>query len=168
MTRHPLQLTYGPDPIFRKKATAVAEVDDGVRETVEAMFDLLYREKGVGIGANMAGLLQRIVVIDLQEGGARQPLALINPEIIWSGEETQTFTEASLSFPGISAEITRPKSIKVRYLDCEGCAQELEAEGWLAQVIQHEVDYLDGKTYLDHLSATKRNMLMRKYKKNRG
>lgn len=78
MTRHPLQLTYGPDPIFRKKATAVAEVDDGVRETVEAMFDLLYREKGVGIGANMAGLLQRIVVIDLQEEGARQPLALIN------------------------------------------------------------------------------------------
>lgn len=160
-----LQLTIGPDPIFRKKAAPVAAVDDDIRATVDGMFDVLYREQGVGLGANMVGLLLRIIVIDLQEGGEKQPLAMINPEVTRKSEETQSFTEGSLSFPGISAEITRPSSIRVSYLDYDGHPQEMAAEGWLAQVIQHEVDYLDGKTYLDHLSATKRNMLLRKYKK---
>lgn len=168
MSKKTLQLIVGPHPVFRKKAAPVIQVDDEVRATVDAMFDLLYREQGVGIGANMAGLLQRIVVIDLQEGGVRDPLALINPEITWSSDDTQTFTEASLSFPGISADITRPTAVRVSYTDYDGKAQEMEAAGWLAQVIQHEVDYLDGRIYLDHLSPTKRNMLMRKYKKLQG
>lgn len=160
-----LNLVFAPDPIFRQKAVPVVTVTDETRALVDAMFDVLYREQGVGLGANMVGLLHRIVVIDLQETGDKTPLTLIDPERIKASEETQVFTEASLSFPGISAEITRPRAITVTYLDYDGNPRELEAEGWLAQVIQHEMDYLDGRTYLDHLSSLKRSRLLKKMQK---
>ena len=162
-----LSLVMGPDPIFKKKAIAVDVVDDGIRQLVGDMFDVLYSAEGVGIGANMVGVLKRIVVIDLQTGGIKAPLAMINPEVTQQSDETQTFDEASLSFPGISAKITRPKVITVSYLDEQGKAQVLDAEGWLATVIQHEVDYLDGVIYLDHISKIKRDMLIKKMLKAR-
>lgn len=162
-----LSLVIAPDPVFRKKAETVEVVDDHIRDLVSQMFDVLYQENGAGIGANMVGLLKRIIVMDLKENGKPSPLAMINPEILERSEETQIFEEASLSFPGISAEIKRPKEIKVAYLDQEGKPRELVANDFLATVIQHEMDYLDGKTYLDHLSRVKRDNLLRKYKKNR-
>lgn len=162
-----LSLVIAPDPVFRKKAEAVEVVDDHIRDLVSQMFDVLYQENGAGIGANMVGLLKRIIVMDLKEGGKPSPLAMINPEILERSEEMQIFEEASLSFPGISAEIRRPKEIKVAYLDQEGKPRKLVANDFLAIVIQHEMDYLDGKTYLDHLSRVKRDNLLRKYKKNR-
>jgi len=118
------------------------------------------------MGANMIGVLKRIIVIDLQENGTRKPFAFINPEIIWRSEEMQTFQEASLCFPGISANIMRPNAIKVRYLDIDGNPQELEAKGYFATVIQHEIDYLDGKVFLDYLSPLKRNALLKKMQKH--
>lgn len=162
-----LTLLYGPNPIFRKKAAAVSSFDSELAAKLDALAELLYRAKGVGIGANMAGLLDRIIFVDLQEGGKNQPLEMVNPEIIEHSEELQTFEEASLSFPGISAPISRPAKIRIRYQDRQGESHVMEAEGWLATVLQHEVDYLDGKTFLDHLSSTKRNMLLRKLKKSR-
>ena len=162
-----LKLVYAPDPVFRQTAEPVGQVDDEIRALLDGMFEVLYRERGVGLGANMVGLLKRLVVIDLQEGGAESPIAMVNPEIIEKSEETQTFEEGSLSYPSISAEVTRPKQITVTYLDAQGAEQTLRAEGWLATVIQHEVDYLDGVIYLDYLSPVKRNMLLKKMKKFR-
>lgn len=160
-----LPLVIAPDPVFRMTAEPVKVVDEETRAEVCAMFDTLYREQGVGLGANMVGLLKRIIVVDLQEGGKKAPLAMINPEITGTSEETQVFEEASLSFPGISARITRPNSIEVTYLDTDGRSQTLAATGFLATVIQHEIEYLDGRTYLDHLSTVKRNMLLKKMAK---
>ncbi|MBT5264463.1 MAG: peptide deformylase [Rhodospirillaceae bacterium] len=161
------KLIYGPHPVFRQKAEPITDVDEDVRDLIADMFDTLYDERGVGIGANMIGILRRVIVVDLQDGGVRAPLALINPEVLECSEETQTITEASLSFPGISAEITRPKTIKVTYLDQTGTPRVLEADGYLATVIQHEMDYLDGRIFLDHLSRLKRESLLRKAEKYR-
>lgn len=161
-----LQLVYAPNPIFKQKAQAVEMVDDEVRGLIDAMFATLYVERGIGLGANMVGVLKRIVVIDLQEGGKKTPLALVNPQITSKSEETQTYLEASLCFPGISADVTRPKAVTVKYLDYDGKPQQLEAEGFLATVVQHEMDYLDGKVFLDYVSRMKRDMLLKKMNKH--
>jgi peptide deformylase len=157
-----LQIIYAPDPIFRKIATPVAQVNDEVRALVDAMFATMQVEQAVGLGANMVGVLQRIAVVDLAENGVSKPYCFINPKITWRSDEEQSFEEASLSFVGISAEISRAKAIKVKYLDYDGKEQELEADGFFASVIQHEMDYLDGKTFLDYLSKMKRDMLVKK------
>ena len=113
----------------------------------------------------MVGLLERIVVIHMWERDKLLTYSMVNPEIIEFSKETQVFEEASLSFPGISAKITRPKHIKVKYLDYNGNQQILEADNFLSTVIQHEIDYLDGKIFLDYLSKIKRDMLINKMKK---
>ena len=161
-----LPLVYAPDPIFRQKAEPVDVVDDTLRATIDAMFETLEFEKAVGIGANMVGLLKRIAIVNMHENDVSKPYTFINPEITWRSEDMQEFEEASLCFPGISAVIKRPNAIKVDYLDYDGNKQQLEAEGFFATVIQHEVDYLDGITFLDHLSKLKRDMLLKKMKKH--
>lgn len=110
----------------------------------------------------MAGIPKRVVVINVNHQGNHTKLALINPEIIKSSATTQTIEEASLSFPGISADITRPDAVTVRYMDLDGQIKEFEAQGVVATVIQHELDYLDGKTFLDYLSKLKRDLLVSK------
>ncbi|MEH6477674.1 MAG: peptide deformylase [Sneathiella sp.] len=162
-----LPLVIAPSPVFKQKADKVLVVDESVRQIISDMFATLYAEKGLGLGANMVGILKQIIVIDLAEGGVRAPIAMINPVILNASIEVQTFNEASLSFPGIAADITRPSKISVEYLDENGDQQILEASGFLATVIQHEMDYLQGRTFLDHLSRTKRDTLARKYQKLR-
>jgi peptide deformylase len=161
-----LSLVYAPNKIFKQKAEIVDVVDDSIKETVDAMLHVMYAEGAVGIGANMVGVLKRIAVLDLRENNIRSPYVLINPEIIWFSEDKQTFKEASLCFPGINAEVTRPRSIIVTYLDSQGDAQKLECEGFLATVIQHEVDYLNGIVFLDYLSKMKRDLLLAKMAKH--
>ena len=158
-----LPIILAPHPIFRQKAEAVEKVDDEVKRTIARMFATLDAEFAVGIGANMVGLLKRIVVIHLRDEGTR--LAMVNPVILNRSTETQTFEEASISFPGISAKVTRPKSVTVEYLDEAGAKQTLDAEGFLATVIQHEIDYLDGKIFVDYLSKMKKDMLLKKSEK---
>lgn len=160
-----LPLVIAPDPIFRKKAEKVLVVDAEIRGLIKDMFERLYAENGLGIGANMVGLLKQIIVIDLKGDGKPSPVVMINPNIIKISDTVQVFNEASLSFPGIAADISRPDQITVQYLDVDGNTQVIEAEGFFATVIQHEMDYLQGRTYLDHLSRTKRDALMRKYLK---
>ena len=162
-----LPLIFAPNPVFRQKASAVDIFDASLRQQIAAMFETLYENRGLGLAGNMVGLLKQIIVIDLQTDGTKTPLVLINPEITDESSEFQVFTEASLSFPGIEAEISRPKSISISYMDATGTEQTLSADGFLATVIQHEMDYLVGRTYLDHLSRLKRNNLLRKYKKLR-
>jgi peptide deformylase len=130
------------------------------------MFETLRIEHGIGLGANMVGVLKRIIVVKMQQETGLVSYAMVNPEILESSKETQTIEEASLSFPGIAANITRPKSITVRYLDYDGNPQTLAADGFLATVIQHEMDYLDGKVFLDYLSKMKRDMLLKKMEKH--
>ena len=161
----PLPLIYAPNEIFKKKAEIIETLDDEIRLIVDRMIKTLELERAVGLGANMVGVLKRIVVIDLQEDGVSNPQVFINPEIIYRSQELQTFEEASVCFPGISASISRPKEIKVKHLDYEGTSQELEASGFLASVLQHEIDYLDGKVFLDHLSKLKSDMLLKKMQK---
>ncbi len=160
-----LTLVTAPDPIFKQRSTPVEAVDDDVRRLVDDLFHTLEVEQAVGMAAPMVGVLKRIAIADLQEGGVSTPLTFINPEIIRRSDERQEVEEASLCFPGISAVISRPQAITVSYLDYEGKAAEMSAEGFLASVIQHEVDYLDGITYLDHLSRLKRDGLMKKMQK---
>ncbi|PCI33175.1 MAG: peptide deformylase [Alphaproteobacteria bacterium] len=160
-----LSLTYGPDPIFSKTAEPVTIFDGDLRTLVEDMIETLYTEKAVGIGANMVGVLQRIVVIDLQDGDERSPQVFLNPHITDSSDDMQSHEEASICFPGISAKITRPRRISLSYQDGEGRVQSLTAVDYLATVLQHEIDYLDGRIFLDHLSPVKRKMLLRKTRK---
>ena len=112
----------------------------------------------------MVGALKRVIVTDVSET-TPNPIAMINPEIITKSDETQVYEEASLSFPGISAKITRPARIAVQYTDLDGKFQAMEAEGGLATVIQHEMDYLDGVVFLDYLSKLKRDSLLKKMRK---
>lgn len=161
-----LPLVYAPNSIFKMKAEPVETVDDNIRQLVDKMLATIYLEGAVGLGANMVGVLKRIAVVDLRKDGVKEPMVFINPVITWYSEEKQTHAEASLCFPGIEAEITRPKAIKVNFLDYNGAAQELEIEGFLATVVQHEIDYLDGKVFLDYLSPMKRDVLIRKMQKH--
>lgn len=160
-----LKLIYAPNEIFKQVAKPVKKIDDQILKNIDDMFCVLEKEQGLGLGANMVGLLERIIVLDWPEGNIKIPM--INPEIIFKSNEMQQFEEASLSYPGISAIITRPKKIKVTYLDSKNKEKEMEAEGFLSTLIQHEIDYLNGVTFLDHLSKLKRDTLLKKMKKFR-
>lgn len=160
-------LIRGWDPIFRKKSDPVTVFDQELADTVAALFTLLYSERGIGLGAPMVGMLQQIAIVDLQPSGIKTPLTLINPVVTEVSDETQSFTEASLCFPGIEAEVTRPASLTVAYRSIDGASQSRQAQGWLAQVIQHEIDYLNGILFIDHLPKTRRDLLLRKIKKIR-
>lgn len=160
-----LKLIFGPDPIFTVSAEAVTLFNDDLLTLTQDMVETLYAEKAVGIGANMVGHLQRIVVIDLQEDGQQGPLVLINPVITRKSDDTQCHEEASVCFPGISATITRPRKITLTYQDCIGSEHQMTADGYLATVIQHEIDYLNGIIFLDYLSPVKRKMLLRRTRK---
>lgn len=161
-----LPLVYAPDPIFKKKAESVKKVDDSVRMIMDDMMETLEAENGIGMAANMVGILKRVVVVKLTESGKEILLKIADPEIIESSKETQVYLEASLCYPGISADVTRPKYIKISYIDYDNNKQELEAEGFLATVLQHEIDYLNGKVFLDYLSKLKRDTMMRKMAKH--
>ncbi|MBY0355739.1 MAG: peptide deformylase [Rickettsiales bacterium] len=160
-----LSITYAPHPIFRQKSALVPQVDDGVRALIDHMYDTLYHEDAIGLSAPMVGVALRVAIVDIREGGERTPLTLVNPEILGQSEEMQTHNEASLSYPFISADVTRPAAIDVRFQDREGVTQTLRAEGFLATVIQHEMEYFEGRCFLDHLSRMKRDMLMKKMQK---
>jgi len=161
-----LPLVYAPNKIFKQLAKPVELVNDEIRVLIDQMLSTMYVEKAVGLGANMVGVLKRIAVVDLQEEGMLKPYVFVNPEITWRSEEMQTFSEASVCFPGIEAKITRPKSIKLNYLDYEGKSKELQASGYFSTVIQHEIDYLNGKVFLDYLSKLKRDTLLKKMQKH--
>ena len=161
-----IRLQIAPNPIFRQKASPVKEIDSEIKHVVSSMYNIMYENGAVGIGANMVGVLKRVVVVDLQESSQKAPVTMINPVITEKSQELQTFEEGSLSYPGIKAMVERPKEIEVEYLDINGKPNSMSAEGWLATVIQHEVDYLDGKIFLDYVSPMKRKMLLKKMEKH--
>lgn len=157
-----LNFIIAPHPIFKQKAKPVAEVNDTIRKIANDMLDTIYHEGAVGIGANMVGVEHKIAVLDLRENNAKNPIVLINPEITEYSKETEVADEGSYSFPGIMVSVPRATKITVQYIDLDGKNQILEAEGFLARVIQHEVDYLYGKTFLDYTSKLKQGLLITK------
>lgn len=160
------QIIYAPNKIFSQISKPVEEVTESIRQLINDLFDTLEYEKAVGMAAMMVGELKRIIVVDLHPNGESDRRVYINPEIIWRSDENQTHTEASICFRGIDAKVTRPLKIKIKYLDYNGKESKEEAEGFLATVIQHECDYLDGKVFLDYLSKMKRDMLIKRMQKH--
>ncbi len=154
-----------PDPLLRTACAPVAVFDDDLRSLAGDLLDTMRAAPGVGITGPHIGILKRIVVIELsREDGVR---TYINPEILWSSQETMRHTEGSVSMPGATEEIVRPKSIRFRYQDVAGDRHEAEAHDFLAICIQHEIDQLDGIFWLQRLSKLKRDRLVRKWEKMR-
>ena len=162
-----LPILLVPDPRLRAKARPVAPADaDTVRDLAPRMLDAMYKAPGIGLAAPQVGVLLRMVVVDLQRDDKPEPRVLVNPEILATSKEMATREEGCLSLPGQFAEVERPARIKLRYLDLTGAKHEVEADGLLATCFQHEVDHLDGRLFIDHISALKRNMLLRKLAKD--
>ncbi|SMF07693.1 peptide deformylase [Tistlia consotensis] len=158
-----LPIITAPDPRLKKKAEAVASVDSALRQLMDDMLETMYAAPGIGLAATQVGVMKRVIVLDIaREGEAPQPLRIANPELVWVSDEDASYEEGCLSLPEHYAEVVRPEAIRLKYLDETGAARELEAEGLLATCIQHEIDHLDGILFVDHISALKRNMILRK------
>ncbi|QJD29144.1 peptide deformylase [Methylococcus geothermalis] len=160
-----LSILEFPDERLRKKAAPVEVFDDALRRTIDDMFETMYAAPGVGLAATQVNVHKRVLVIDVSEEKSA-PLCLINPELLeknGSGE----MEEGCLSVPGIFEKVSRADSVRVRAQDRHGDFFEMSAEGLLAVCIQHEMDHLEGKLFLDHLSALKRQMARKKLQKER-
>ena len=161
-----LPIVIAPAAVLKAKARPVTDKDtDAVRALVPKMFATMYRAPGIGLAAPQVGLKLRVAVVDLQPDNARTPIALINPEVVAASDELATREEGCLSLPGQYADVTRPARVKVRYLDATGARREIEADDLLAACLQHEIDHLDGVLFVDHISALKRNMILRRLAK---
>jgi peptide deformylase len=153
-------------PVLRQRADPVSGVDDAVRQLIDDLFETMYAAKGVGLAANQVGIAQRVAVVDTG-GDTPEPLVLVNPTIVHRGDDTETAEEGCLSIPEIFGDVERPVSIIVEATDRSGAPFRLEASGYRARAVQHEIDHLDGVLFLDHLSAVKRGLLLSKWKRLR-
>lgn len=153
-----------PDPRLHKVAKPVAQVDDRIRQLVRDMAETMYAAPGVGLAATQVDIHERVVVIDVSEEG-NNLLVLINPEITWKSDELQAYEEGCLSVPGVYDEVERAAQIRVRALNENGESFELEADELLAVCIQHELDHLQGKVFVEYLSRLKQTRLKARIKK---
>jgi peptide deformylase len=160
-----LKILEFPDPRLRTKASPVEKVDDELRELIGDMFETMYDAPGIGLAATQVDVHQRLLVADVSPDKS-DPHVLINPEIIEKDGVTVS-DEGCLSVPGYYEEVERAEHIRVRFLDRNGEQQEMEAEGLLAICIQHEMDHLEGKLFVDYLSETKRQRIRKKLEKDR-
>ena len=153
-----------PDPRLRKIATPVSTVDDAIKQLIDDMFETMYDAPGIGLAATQVNVHQQIVVMDISEEG-NQPLVLINPQVTVLAEETLPYDEGCLSVPGFYETVDRPANIRVEALDRNGEAFILEPDGLLATCIQHELDHLVGKLFVDYVSPMKRSRIRKKLEK---
>jgi peptide deformylase len=158
-----------PDRKLRLKSAPVERVDDELRTFMDSMLETMYAAPGIGLAAIQVNVPRRIVTIDVaqreDETAKPDPLFLINPEILWSSDDTAIAEEGCLSIPEYFAEVERPASVRIAYVDRDGKPREMEAEGVLAVCLQHEIDHLDGKLFIDRLSKLKRDMVIKKFAK---
>lgn len=156
-----------PDPLLRTHSAPIEQIDDATRRLIDDMLETMYAAPGIGLAAVQVAVPRRLLVLDVTDKEEpRNPIAMINPEILKLGEGTRIYEEGCLSLPDVLVDIERPASLTVRYLDREGRQQILEADGLLATAIQHEMDHLDGKLIIDFLSRLKRDMVVRRFKKH--
>ncbi|MBY8976530.1 peptide deformylase [Rhodobacteraceae bacterium NNCM2] len=152
-----------PDPRLKAVARPVEAVDDEVRAIWREMLDAMYAMPGVGLAAPQLGIGLRLAVVDCREGGEVARLA--NPRILWASDTMVPYTEASPNIPGLAVEVSRPDAVRVAYLDDEGAERERLFEGLWATSVQHQIDHLDGKMFIDRLSPIKRRRALDRYRK---
>ncbi|MDA7696479.1 peptide deformylase [Porticoccaceae bacterium] len=153
-----------PDPRLRKKAKPVVTVDDDIKRLVDDMFETMIDSHGIGLAASQVDVHQRVIVMDLMEDGS-QPRVFINPEIEVLDDTTEPYDEGCLSVPGFYETVDRPSNVMISALDREGKPFKEKASGLLAICIQHEIDHLEGKLFVDYLSPLKRQIIRKKMKK---
>jgi len=165
MTRR--SILIHPDPRLKAKADPIGSVDDELRRLADDMLETMYDAPGIGLAAPQVGVLQRVLVMDCvkEEDAAPQPMVLINPEIIEASEEMSVYDEGCLSIPDQYAEVERPAEVKVQWTDLDGKTQQERFDGLWATCVQHEIDHLDGKLFIDYLKPLKRQMITRKMQK---
>ncbi len=155
-----------PDPKLRLVSDPVAKVTSDLSPLIDDMFETMYDAPGIGLAAIQVGVPHRIVTIDTaRQDEPKKPLALINPEIVWSSDEMSSYEEGCLSIPEYYEEVERPAKVRVRFTDRDGSACEIEAEGLLATCLQHEIDHLEGKLFIDYISRLKRERVIKKFTK---
>lgn len=150
-------------PVLRQKAEEIDTIDDDLQTLIENMFHTMYQAEGIGLAGNQVGVARRICVVDVKDD-KHPPMALINPRIVERGRQKEKAEEGCLSIPGVSALVERPSTVVVEALDADGSEVRLEADELFARCLQHEIDHLDGVLFIDHLSALKRSMLLKKYR----
>lgn len=155
-----------PDKSLRTESEPVEEITDEVRQVWDDLIDTMYAMPGVGMGANQIGVLKRLIVVDATEEG-KSAVRMANPEILHASVQLGEHEEASPSLVGVSAKISRPRAVTVRYMDENGAIVEKDFVGLWATSVQHQIDHVNGKMYFDHLSKTKRAMLIKKAQKRR-
>lgn len=158
-----LPILTAPDPRLKQKAAVVVDVDASIRTLMDDMLETMYAAPGIGLAAPQVAVGKRVIVADIgRSEDDRQPVRMVNPEIVWVSDDDNTYEEGCLSVPEHYAAVVRPRAVRVRYMDENGTHHEIDADGLLATVLQHEMDHLDGILFIDHLSSLKRNMILRK------
>ena len=153
-----------PDARLRASSQSVDAVDDSIRALMDDMLATMYAAPGIGLAAIQIGVPKRVVVIDTaKKDEAPCPLYLVNPDIVWASGEMSTYEEGCLSIPDYYEDVERPARVRARFLDREGVAREIEAEGVLATCLQHEIDHLNGVLFIDHISKLKRDRVVKKF-----
>jgi peptide deformylase len=153
-----------PDKRLRQVSEPVKKIDAGIRKLADDMFETMYKAPGIGLAAIQIGVTKRVVTMDLsKKEDDHQPQVFINPELIWTSDKKLTREEGCLSIPDYYEEVERPAEVKVKYLDLDGKAQEIEASGLLATCLQHEIDHTNGVLFIDYLSKLKRDRITKKF-----
>ena len=154
-----------PDPRLKKVCDPVAEITPDLRSLAEDMLATMYDAPGIGLAAPQVGITRRLIVMDCIKEGTPEPVMLFNPVVVWSSEDRSVYEEGCLSIPDVYNEITRPAEVVVRWMDVDGHEQERQFAGIWATCVQHEIDHLDGKLFIDYLRPLKRQMITRKMEK---
>ncbi|SIQ69022.1 peptide deformylase [Rhizobium sp. RU20A] len=155
-----------PDPLLKQVSEPIATVDDTVRRLADDMLETMYDAPGIGLAAIQIGVPRRMLVVDVSKDGEdKQPLVVINPTILKSSDERSVYEEGCLSIPDYYAEVERPATLTVEFVDRDGKMQTIDADGLLATCLQHEIDHLNGTLFIDHISKLKRDMVIRKFTK---
>ncbi|SCX06199.1 Peptide deformylase [Agrobacterium sp. DSM 25558] len=164
MTIKPLIIL--PDPLLRQQSKPIEQVDAEITRLADDMLDTMYDAPGIGLAAIQIGVPRRMLVIDIsREDEDRKPVVFINPEILNVSDDVSAYEEGCLSIPDYYAEVERPASLTVAYIDRDGKQQTVEADGLLATCLQHEMDHLNGVLFIDHISRLKRDMVIKKFTK---
>lgn len=160
-------LVLHPDPRLKKICTPVVDLSDDLRKLADDMIETMYDAPGIGLAAPQVGVLDRLIVMDCNkdEDAAPDPIVMFNPEILSESEELSVYEEGCLSIPEHYGEVTRPASVRVGWIDLNGNPQEAEYDGLWATCVQHEIDHLNGKLFIDYLGPMKRQMITRKMQK---
>ena len=156
-----------PDPRLKKIATPIVDLSDELRVLADDMLATMYEAPGIGLAASQIGVLERLIVLDCvkEEGAEPRPVAMFNPEITASSDELSVYDEGCLSIPEIYAEVTRPAEVSVRWMGLDGAEHNETFDGLWATCVQHEIDHLNGKLFIDYLKTLKRQMITRKMQK---